>query len=465
MSLVITQRPEQTISGETSRWNAVGNPIVYKMQRRDYNWTVLSDNGGFARILIFGVDVTSDFPNGTEVLVVGDAGTINFTSTVTGNSFSGGNTYVTFAEPYTIGSSANGFVNKLNRLLYRVEINIYDSNDVLLNSSPFPYSPDSKGELTVNVASIAKSNLSPENNINLNSDIVYNDTNVYQPFYIGYTEVWNGSAESETQDDSNVFYGVFASMQIPSAYGGNMAKYVTFEDGTPKGLFLNKFTRPKMWRGYPFAFSLIVGEDISVDTYFNVQYFDISGNIVGSQGSVNDDYSGTISDFIPSNMLVIPSDAVYGRVWLTNNDTSALITDYLYFDIVDPCNNPVYIMTRNSLGGVIQWLFDYSQEYTHDYGNGRKAKRLVCAVKGLTINEWESLQDFIGLGEVYKNNIVEFTSSTNKTSSRIGKQVYQVFPDGSKIGLIVVPTQNSTLTKQVKHTFTLEIEYPEEFMP
>jgi hypothetical protein len=108
-------------------------------------------------------------------------------------------------------------------------------------------------------------------------------------------------------------------------------------------------------------------------------------------------------------------------------------------------------------------MFDVNQEYTFDYGNGRKAKRLVLTTVNLTINEWESLQDFITLGEVYRENIVEFTSTTDATSRRIGQQVYVLNQDGTKIGVIALPTRNTTRTKQIRHIFELEIEYPEEF--
>jgi hypothetical protein len=468
MSLDITQRPQQTISGEASNWNAVGNPIVYKMQRRDYDWTVLSDNAGFARILIFGVDVTVDFPTGTEVRVIGDAGTIDFTSTVTGTSYSGGSTYVTFSEPYTVGSSANGLANILDRSLYRVEVNLYDSNDVLLNSDPVTYSPDADWDVTINVSAILLSVLSEDFNLSVTS--IQEDSHGYKDFKIGYTEVWTDSANSETVD-SNVFYAIYGAMQIPSAYGGNMAEYVTFHGGTLFPFILSKlgvnFSNPgKMWRGYPFFVSLISGDDLSGNaTDFTVYYYDEQWNIISSQTSSSSDNSGQLLVLNPSSILSIPANAKHMQFSFQETSPSQPLITAPRFDIIDACKNPVYLMTRNSFGGILPWMFDQSQEYTFDYGDGRKAKRLVLASENLSILEWEALQDFIGLGEVYKNNIVEFTSSTNKTSSRIGKQVYQVYPDGSKIGVIVIPTVNSTLTRYLKHEFQIEIEYPEEFSP
>jgi hypothetical protein len=108
-------------------------------------------------------------------------------------------------------------------------------------------------------------------------------------------------------------------------------------------------------------------------------------------------------------------------------------------------------------------MFDISQEQGYDNANGIKAKRHGLFTNHLTLNQWEALQDFITLGETYRNNITEFTSATIKTSSRIGQQLYVVDADGAKIGVIASPTGNSTFTRQVRHLFNLEIEYPEEF--
>lgn len=467
MSLVITQRPQQTISGETSNWNAVGNPILYKFQRKDYVWNTLNDTTStFVRIFFTGVYITTEFSIGDEISVFSNNGLYTGqTGEITSVAFTAGNT-VLITDITNIGNTTNGFLNKLDRSLYRLELTVYNSDDEALTDAPFVYSSASNGTITVNVSSILKTHLSPDNDNDLTgSTEVFDDANAYINFYIKCQAIWAGGSETEIDDVGNQYMAVMGAMQIPSLYGGNMALYVTFEDGVPKGLFLNKLIRPKLFKGYPFVINAIVGDTITVETFFGVQYLDKDGNILASGGTPEEDYSGKIIGFIPNNMLSIPSDAVTGRIWLANYDTAALITDYLYFDIVAPCKNPILLMARNSLGGVLQWLFDYSQEYTHDYGDGRKAKRKLLSVKGLTLNEWEALQDFITLGEVYKNNIVEFTSSTIKTSTRIGQQVYEVFPDGSKIGVIVIPTRNTTLTKQIKHTFEIEIEYPEEFTP
>jgi len=227
--------------------------------------------------------------------------------------------------------------------------------------------------------------------------------------------------------------------------------------------FLTKFDRPKMWRGFPFVISAVVGEIDSTSTVL-VEYFDASGGGLTSGSTSIDTYENGIFIFDVTKDVPIPDTAT--TCVLTYNDFGngtdlAIIT----CDVVSPCENPIMLLCRNSLGGVMQWVFDGSTEMSPDYGQDRKAMRRVLFAENINENEWNCLQDFIRLGEVYRNNIIEFTSETIKTSTRIGHQVYTLDSEGNKIGVLAIPTRNRTETKQKKHKFELEIEYPEEFTP
>ena len=375
MAITVTQRPSTTISGETSKWNAANNPIVYKMTTNKYT----EDN-------------------------------------------------------------------------YFLEVDVYDSANVLLTDEPLSFTPDSAGNLTVNIASVLRANLLADFTGDLTgSTEVFTDTNFIK-FYIKYTEVWTASAESETSDSGNQFFAVLAAMQIPAAYGGNMAQYVSFNDGTPAAKFLTKLSTVKMWRGYPSLVSVIVGDGVSGNSYFD------SGADTTTPASL----SGKVIS-VDLNNLITTQTIDSTTLELYRDDTvDVLLSESKTIELEDACNNPVLLQGRNTLGGVLQWMFDVSQEYTFDYGNNIKAARKVLKAEGLTLNQWEALQDFITLGDVYRNNIVELTSSTIKTSSRIGNQVYVIDSDGNKTGVIVIPSRNTTDTRFKMHKFELEIEYPEE---
>lgn len=230
--------------------------------------------------------------------------------------------------------------------------------------------------------------------------------------------------------------------------------------------FLSKFTRPKIWEGYPYLLSAAVG-DVEDNLILTLKGYNVAGALLATNQSTSEAFTNSVVHWNVSQ--------VYGTFEATIKTITAyvetvpgeVITDTLTFDVIlddDICSNPIMLLGRNSLGGSHQWMFDFSQEYTFDYGNNIKAKRLGLNAANLTLNEWEALQDFITLGTEYRVNITEFTSSTIKTSARIGQQLYDVDEDGNKIGVTSVSVKNKTLTQQVKHRFEMTIEYPEIFV-
>jgi hypothetical protein len=225
--------------------------------------------------------------------------------------------------------------------------------------------------------------------------------------------------------------------------------------------FLTRFTRPKMWDGYPFLLSCAVG-DVEDDLILTLKGYDVSGALLATNQSTATAYTDQVIHFNVSEVYGSLSGVAYITAYV-ETALGEVLTDTITIDVEEVCNNPVYLLGRNSLGGCLQWMFDISQEQGYDNANGIKAKRHGLFTNHLTLNQWEALQDFITLGETYRNNITEFTSATIKTSSRIGQQLYVVDADGAKIGVIALPTGNSTFTRQVRHLFNLEIEYPETF--
>lgn len=227
------------------------------------------------------------------------------------------------------------------------------------------------------------------------------------------------------------------------------------------GQFLARLDRPKLWDGYPFLLSAAIG-DIEDSIKIVLKGYNSAGALQATNESTAASYINSVVDFNLNEVYGSLSGIKYITAYL-ETDLGEVLTDTMTIDVIEPCANPVYLVGRNSLGGVLSWMFDLNQDKFDDYGNQEKAGRLVLTSVGTTINQWNALSDFITLGEVYKNNIVEFTSETIKTSTRIGQQVYDVDSDGNKIGIIVIPIKNKTRTKQLKHIFELEIEYPETF--
>jgi len=489
---VITQRPSKLIGDASenneSNWNAVGNPIVYIGQRRDFEVDTIQDNGGGVELVFTGVDLTLDLYVGLIAYFESDTVYQGRTIEIVNSAFAGGDTTVNIVEypsnsdvPF-VSSDIGGFLNTPDRENYRIEYQVFrSSDDAELDSVVFE-AGDSPGvfqqvdisNLAIVQAGIVYLNVSPiirpYLDANFEGDLTesnetFDDDNAYVGFYIKYQEVWNGDSETLVDDVANQFFALMGARQIPSPNGGNMGEYVTFADGAPLASFVTKYSRPKVWRGFPFLISVIVG-DLGSLSVLNVNYLDADGNSVGTDNSDNvPDVDGAFYSFDITKILAIPDDAktvVLRYVALTG---VVEVIEEFECDVVDTCENPIMLIARNSLGGIFQWVFDGNTERTFDYGNDLKASRRVLFAEDITENEWNALQDFIKLGEVYKDNIVELLATTNKTSTRIGHQVYTVDEDGNKLGVLVIPTRNRTETRQRKHKFELEIEYPEEFTP
>lgn len=470
-----------------SRWNAVRNPIVYILQRMDYQFDQIENAGGQNRLRFVGVDLTTEFTAGDLVYFSTDSFNVKGTTTVQTVAFSGGDTLLTLVQVWSaIGTT--GFINNLTtRKGYVVDVNVYDGSNNTVTADPFTFSPDSTGQVIIDISKIVESLLSADNDMDFSTMTwsgtpFLNDTNIYYQVHLGYTERWRGSSESETVD-TEVVAAVFAGLQIPSAYGGNMLEYVTEYAVSSVGIgsmvvgstlvvgglgsasakkWLTKMDTPVMWRGWPFSMHCIISEALTGLIKFQVtpngfSTVETTPIAFGSTGKVQQLYLTDVDD--------------------TNIDTAKTLSvkaqslDGTYKDIIQEktielrdatCNN-ILLLGRNSLGGALWWLFDYSQEFEYNYQDGRKAKRMLLTAINLTLNQWEALQDFISLGESYRNVIQQFSSSTIKTSSTIGQQLYVVNQDGSKIGVICIPSKNQSRTRRERHTFEITIEFPEQF--
>lgn len=314
------------------------------------------------------------------------------------------------------------------------------------------YNSDQSGNLVVNIGTFLKANLSQDVTHAIDNDGLLKDTNFIE-YYIKYREIWNAGSETQVNDSANTRLAIYGGIQLPAS-ANSLSDYVVTDTSTTSK-FLTKLTTPVMWRNWPFAISVLTDN--------------IADSIVVEADSASLSAADIGTDLDPKQITsVVLTDSAFDNATdkeftlrCYNDTEAAASSEAKTIELRDSCANPVLLMGRNSLGGLLFWLFDVTQDYTFNYEDGRKAKRLVLTALNLSINEWEALEDFNSLGTIYRNNITEVTSSTIKTKSVIGQQVYAVNADGTKLGVIVIPNQNLTKTKQVTHSFTLEIEYPE----
>jgi len=269
MSLTVTQRPDQS-----NAWVAGYNPVLYKMQRKDYSITAVASSGGALAITV-STNLTTLATNKGGPVVVGsvlwvttDNGIYNAAYTVV-TVTSAASSIVTFGAGTYISAATTGHINLAQRTGYRVATEIFAANGVASAAVLFTmqFSPAKSGAVTMDVA-ITRNYLQPEpfaflsttTNAGLVSKLRTNTVTSYQ-FYIKYTETWigtNGVASAETQVDDTAarHYIVTAARQIGELYGGYLKEY-SEPNATPTRKFLTKFSSPPLWPGRKFTLSYI----------------------------------------------------------------------------------------------------------------------------------------------------------------------------------------------------------------
>jgi hypothetical protein len=445
MAVTITQRPIK----DGTAWNGALSPIVYKFLVLSDDWDNIRNEGGNVKLNKLASTGPGGYSEGDLVYVSSDD--YNFTAKVISFNVTdagGGNNFYELVvdEPYVADDDDN--VNSSNFFGggYKLLVWLRDLDDERINQEPFEYYPlIPPGEFVVDVSSIIRSALSPNNEFN------YIDADVSKGFYIEYREDYFGNTDTNTNDDdSNPIWAILGALQVPNVNGGN---YKVYDSDNAGFKLLTKLTRPKLWRGYPWFISSIFN---TVDDF----EFEFVINSVAKQTTVSNN-AGNVMQADPQPLYT--PEEIKAADTMTVQAIAVAASEIITVDLLDPCENAIMLIGRNSLGGALCWLFDYSQDWSFTYDNGKKAQRKTLYAIGLTANEWECLHDFFGVGDVYRENIIEFTEDTIATSRRVGSQVYMVDQAGNETGVIVIPTVNRTKTRLRSHIFELTIELPESF--
>jgi len=140
---------------------------------------------------------------------------------------------------------------------------------------------------------------------------------------------------------------------------------------------------------------------------------------------------------------------------------SSYISEIETILVKDPCDNPVYLFWKNSLGGDSFWLFDGSQDLSWmiaDY----KAKRLLLFAENINANEFDAINEAQTPGLIYGTPMIELTDDVISTSQKTDQQLYVIDDDGNKLGVINIPSDALTRTLQRGHNLSILIEYPEQ---
>lgn len=137
-----------------------------------------------------------------------------------------------------------------------------------------------------------------------------------------------------------------------------------------------------------------------------------------------------------------------------NGDSAIFDQDY-EFEAAN-CGG-VMLKWVNSLGGVDQWLFNnvHDKGYEFDRG-GNKYLTQILYVDGLTLNQWESIQEIFKDGEIYEANDLK--------RYRNNHQVWQVSQTGTDTPVIVKTESVIVRSDQKGISMSVEIQYPKEII-
>jgi len=573
---------------QSSSWNQVGNPVLYKATRKDYNITAVANSAGALQITVNTNLTTLTTAQGGPVVVGGtlwvstDNGTYNAAYTVVSVT-NAANSVVVFSAGTYVSAATTGYINLIQRLNYKVQVGVYTPS--LLGT--IQVSPNTKGELIIDISRILWSELKPD----ILDDLVYNnlgaDQYAWGEFGIKHKETWIGSAETEVDDTANEYFSLYGANQIGD-YNGGLADYtlqkagteiltnggftgsltgwsnflsgndwlynantarvslagatkaltqlsltftqgklyiitVNYELGTgPVSLyfalsngttrqetlisdtavstntraffirannnydrieiygsatdymfvntissintdgaskFLTLFDEPKIWRGYPFTLSAIWGSAAGSSVFRNVFY--VGDSVRTTQDGDTTDKSNQLTRLILDNVGTGIDDTDTHVMVFGFSVANGIISEVKDIYIENPCDNPVYLMWRNSKGGDACWMFQINQEYSFVYDDGVKKKRYVLFADNLTLNQWEGINDLNRPSEIYQTNIIELSTSVKGTSGQIGTLAQIVDTGGNRTNVVVIPTEQTTNTKQVKHTINITIELPQ----
>lgn len=257
-----------------AEFSAAFAPIVYKFQRKDFEWNSIDNNGGFARLNFLGVDLQTDFTVGDTVYIKSSSGAYDEFGVVTNVAFGGGNTTVTTDIVYHAtgdGGTSDDFVNNNSgRALYRVAVMLYDADtDERLLNTYLNYSPDNKGLIYVDVQ-VVKSLMSPQiSGIVSPYGTSQEDESKMIQWYIDVTEQWLLSSESPTliSNVRKALYGTFTVIGT-NDYNTRLFKKILSVINTALRLTVGKYFDLSYFGVYPTGVS-IDGYGIFVERYLN----------------------------------------------------------------------------------------------------------------------------------------------------------------------------------------------------
>lgn len=270
MPAFITQRPEIDIGGNTSRWNAVTNPVIFKVERRDLDILGTEQDGAFVKInsVAFGIELLGK-GGGVGSRIYLNSGPYDEVGEVLTVAITGITLNIDFQS-----TSSGGYVNfNTDRDNYRIQARILKIIGIayVVVATTGSFKPNELGRLDIDVRSWLKTLPQMKNEFQYD-EVNQRDINLGGRYNFQIRELFQdgGGADpfiGEFPDplDGNLNFFINAARQIQDEHGGNMGQFTPFEitvTEAQKMKFLSGFVEPTRFEGFPFDLQFIYNIDL-----------------------------------------------------------------------------------------------------------------------------------------------------------------------------------------------------------
>lgn len=400
-------------AGNYSRWSAAYNPIVINFQRKDFNFTSVTDGGGGNIQVALDILLTADqiaLALANNVVLVSTK--YNLQQPALSHAEEAGVSVLTFANIYYGTDTGFGLID-LIKPNYKIEIEItYGLNQYGKSTITGTWSPNLLGITRADMASFLQSL------VNANDDfdytvLNYRDLNRSASYTLRFREVWD-TGSSTWYVAPNPLYVVYAAMQLGDARAGNMADYVPFyaePNPSLKAKFMTVFPEPIFNPGLPFDLSFIYSEYlVNYQLQMRTTSLDINREVIGGsvvdQFLLNDDagfllteaaskfiiqrgalppvQDDDVIDYLGVNRLMMAGDPAalvwYYQIQLFRgtSEDPYFVTKPLIVRIAQCSDEPYcYLKWINHLGGWDYFRFGFNQALQLNTSNDTVVKRNV----------------------------------------------------------------------------------------
>lgn len=309
---------------------------------------------------------------------------------------------------------------------YRVVLQFNGYTSVLPD---FEFRPDASGIIWADVAPI------------LRSLLVFDELVASRMIntYVKYQAKWDESSDAQVNLTGDVIYAYVGNNNYLN-YRTNFDVSVGDANANPDlatGVFLSKseitlFTNRQAYIDFLCDGSL--PSDAHVKLYNPNDVVSYDNILVGSAIALK-------------SITITPTSS---GVWhfRIKNDADTLTYAQLTINVVDECDNAVYVRWLNNYGGLQHYIFDYNQRIGFDINSNDKAKYIDVAIEGLSFEQFLILDELNKSGLVYNDNYKQ------------GQFVEDVTTYSDPVPLVVSHIELRTFTKRVIHTFRTTFRYP-----